>query len=785
MAERQFETEVFPDELDAIRHRRRNVGLPPPAPDLTIPSLQHNLFGLALSGGGIRSASLSLGVLQALSASGLLARVDYLSTVSGGGLIGSSVSSLLNSSTTSAERAAFPLGFDAGKVERPAIRYLRNHTRWLAPGGGLDEIRLPAVILRGMLNNFAVLLPLLMIAVLLTEQFFQVAYRWGIDKVQYVPIAGAAAFVVLALGQPVLYRVFAGRYLASWAARDRYERILAISLMLVVVLFVMIPMFLIVQQAIDLDWDEVKDWYTAHRRLFWSAATAVAILIAATGVYAFAAADRLIGKLSLVVVGLLGHAIVFGLYLLLTLIQVSSPVLEYPAGSRTSALEDLHGGHVTPVLATRLTAMGFHVAGGEEIRQLGSGSYTRWLIRSGDEDYIVTRWKDTLRVVNMLGWDGQTDEVFLAVGIIGLLFAVMFSNANVTAPHGFFRDRMSRAFLMTETDGAVQHCDDLKLSQLNGPGSAAPYHLVNVTLNLQGARNLDLAGRDADFFVLAARYSGSPTTGYCRTTELEKRDPHLNLGTAMAISGAGLSPNQGTGTVKSLVYLTALLNLRLDYWLANPRRVSSASAFRRLRLSASVGPLYLLKEAWGMLDGHGTFVNVSDGGHLENLGVYELLRRRCRWIIAVDASEDQPMSFPALMDVIRYARIDMGITIAIDVEELRLIASGASARSTRHFTVGVIDYGDNERGHLVYVKSSLSGDEPETIRQYRQMNPTFPQESSSNQSFTERQFEAYRALGEHIITNMLATDIGAEWPMQPHVERAALREEFVGAAAAD
>ena len=337
--------------------------------------------------------------------------------------------------------------------------------------------------------------------------------------------------------------------------------------------------------------------------MFWTTALAVAAVIAVAGVYAFKAPDRLIGKLSLIVVGLLGHAIVFGLYLLLTLIQVSSPVLTDGRGDGTSALADLQSGHVTPALAADLAAMGFSVSEGQAIQQAGSGTYTRWLIRSADKDFIVTRWKGTLRVVNMLSWDGSADTAFLIVGVIGLLFAVVFSNPNVTAAHGFFRDRMSRAFLFTDKDGAVDHCDGLKLSQLNGPGSAAPYHLLNATLNLQGARNLDLAGRDADFFVLASRYSGSPTTGYCRTTELEKRDPHLNLGTAMAISGAGLSPNQGTETVKSLVYLTALLNLRLDYWLANPRRVGSASAFRRLRLSAAVGPIYLLKEALGLLDG--------------------------------------------------------------------------------------------------------------------------------------------------------------------------------------
>ena len=191
-------------------------------------------------------------------------------------------------------------------------------------------------------------------------------------------------------------------------------------------------------------------------------------------------------------------------------------------------------------------------------------------------------------------------------------------------------------------------------------------------------------------------YSGSPTTGYCETTALEEHDPHLNLATAIAISGAGLSPNSGTSTVKPLVYLTTLLNLRLDYWLANPRSVNSSSAVRRARRFASVGPIYLLKEAFGLLDGTGPFVNVSDGGHLENLGVYELLRRRCRWVIAVDASEDPTMSCACLMDVIRYARIDLGIIVAIEVDQLRVRAGAASPVSAAHFAVGTIDYGNGE-----------------------------------------------------------------------------------------
>jgi hypothetical protein len=772
LAERQFRTEVFPQELEIIGRRRANAGLPVPPVEGTGPSTQLDLTGLALSGGGIRSAAFSLGALQALSAGGLLPHVDYLSTVSGGGLIGASVSALLNSKDTSSQPDRFPLGFEAGTVERPAVRHLRSHTRWLAPDEGLDDIRLPAVLLRGICDNFAIVLPLLMIAVLLTEQLFNLAYRIGLDTIQYAPALGVAVFIGLALAQPVLYRLLPNRYMNSWAARNDYERVLTISLVVIGALLVIGPLLLLVQQAIDMDFDEVRAWTAAHRATVSASAVGALAVISCAAVFAFTAADRLIGKISLVVVGLLGHAIVLGLYLLLTLIQVDSPVLSYPAGAAGSPLADLQSGRVTPALAAQLRAMSLSAAEGAIIETRGSGTYTRWKIDatspSGD-DLIVTRWKNTLRVINMLTWDGDTDWWFFAVGIIGLFYAAFFANPNITSAHDFFRDRMSRAFLMEDCGSErVMSCDNLLLSRLNADGSTAPYHLLNTTLNLQGSRDADLAGRKADFFVLSHAFCGSPTTGYCKTTDLEQRDRHLNLGTAMAISGAGMSPNAGTQTVKSLVYLMTLFNLRLDYWLPNPRFVATTSALRKLRLGAAVGPVYMLKEALGLLDGGGTFVNLSDGGQLENLGLYELLRRRCRSIVAVDASEDPSMTCPCLMDAIRYARIDLGITVTIDVD---LLAKQSNGLSSQHMAVGSIDYGGGEIGQLTYVKASMTGDESAEVRQYREMNRAFPQDPSSNQFFNESQFEAYRALGEHIGRELMANWQALDLELQGVIER--------------
>lgn len=792
----QFSTVVFPSELEVVWRRREAArrsstsepGWPEPRRTQPQSSTEHELMGLALSGGGIRSASFSLGVLQGLSSFGLLSRVDYVSTVSGGGLIGASLSCLLNRPGVSAEtvpidpvpsavaRATqlppgveqFPLGFECGTSERPAVRHLRSRTKWLAPGGGLEDIRLPAVVLRGILDNFSLLLPLLMLGVLVTEQLFAIAYRIGMDRLQYVPLIGAAIFAAIALSQPVLFRIFPARYLDSWSARNRYEQILTVALLLEAAILVIVPLFLVEQQAIDLGWRDMQAWYVTHRPLFWGVVVTIFATMAAAARFAFFSPNTLVGRLSLVLVGLIGHGIVFTLFVVLTLIQIESPVLSYGTGT-SAVVQDLDAPTVSARLSGAMRAMGHDVSEGTPIVHGGSASYPRWSMAARGEmgPVLVTRWRSSIRVVNTLSWDGQAELPFLGIGIAGLLYAIFFANANITSAHGFFRDRMSHAFLIAVKDQRIEYEDDLKLSQLNGADTSAPYHLLNVTLNLQGARDVDLSGRDADFFVLARNYSGSPTTGYCQTAELEARDPHLNLGTAIAISGAGLAPNAGTTTVKALVYLATLLNLRLDYWLANPRYVTSTSMLRRARYFVSVGPLYLLKEALGRLDARGPFVNLSDGGHLENLGVYELLRRRCRWIVAVDASEDPTMTCSCLMDVVRFARIDLGIVITIDTDRIR--PRGTPPVSAEHFAIGVIDYGDGEYGTLVYLKTSMTGDEPDTIRQYRETSPSFPQESSDDQFFTETQFEAYRSLGEHVITSVVAHTTGhesrVEWPV--------------------
>jgi hypothetical protein len=344
------------------------------------------------------------------------------------------------------------------------------------------------------------------------------------------------------------------------------------------------------------------------------------------------------------------------------------------------------------------------------------------------------------------------DIVFIVLFVLLLIINRLLLDINITSMHGFYRDRLSKAFLFkVDSEGEIQPDDKLHVSELNSDGTVAPYHLINVTMNLQGCNAPDLRGRESSFFIFSRRYTGSDRTGYVQTPEMEQYDRHLTLGSAMAISGAAAAPNMGITTNRPLVFIMTLLNIRLGYWLPNPIAAKKSMWFKRLRLS-SAKPSLIWKEALAKVDATGTHVNISDGGHLENLGIYPLLKRRCKFIVAVDGEADPHMTFNGLVTLMRFARIDMGVEITIDLEDLRIQADNYSLN---HWALGEIRYGDGEIGQLLYVKLSVTGDEPEYIRSYRSHHPDYPHESTADQFFSEDQFEAYRALGEHACEGML------------------------------
>jgi hypothetical protein len=142
---------------------------------------------------------------------------------------------------------------------------------------------------------------------------------------------------------------------------------------------------------------------------------------------------------------------------------------------------------------------------------------------------------------------------------------------------------------------------------------------------------------------------------------------------------------------------------------------------------------------------------VSDGGHFENLGLYEMVLRRCHSILVVDAGCDPTGFFEDLGNAVRKIQIDLGIEIQMDLELLKREAGSSKTRG--HHGMGKIRYDHvdptAQAGTMIYVKPTLTGDEPIDVLEYAAQHPVFPHEPTSDQFFDESQFQSYRRLGEH------------------------------------
>jgi hypothetical protein len=233
-----------------------------------------------------------------------------------------------------------------------------------------------------------------------------------------------------------------------------------------------------------------------------------------------------------------------------------------------------------------------------------------------------------------------------------------------------------------------------------------------------------------------------------------------------------------------------LLNVRLGYWLANPAKLDALRHWWN-RWWSNVGTWYFANETLGRLDEQKLNVYLTDGGHVENLGIYELLRRRCKVILAIDAEADPSMTFESFVKLQVMARIDLGIRIDLPWQEIQKktleigneTASGANGPAKSkgpHAAVGIIEYGEDETGILLYVKSSLTGDENDYIMDYKRRNSTFPHETTLDQFFSEEQFEVYRALGFHSVQHFLS---GTDGFAQPSASRAGWSDELLAALA--
>ena len=767
-----FERDIFPAELEEIQRRRANAKDPRPVKPDAKPSTTLDLTGLAFSGGGIRSAAFSLGVTQHLIATGRFSQFDYLSTVSGGGYIGSCLSALM-SSGQDGERL---LVDRTGPMEPTALNYVRNGSNYLLPEGLLSQLRLPALMIAGAFHALLLLLPLVVLAVFLTELFFEVTGHILIDTRHWLAAIGVLPLLLALLRRPL----WAGR--GSWASRDRSDRRLGGWLLLAVASLLAVPALKWLSDAVNYDatwvFASLAEWLQSQRDLgvrswlLWTAAGGAVALVAG-GI-------RLRTKLILPLVGALGPLFLLAIYLLACIYAINSPLAKDSDDLLYKAIQTQDKAVISQcvdeLLQTKQIRLNDYEIQWNRIPTNAPAS-PRDVVLVLHRKVILPWWKmllptdasPELHIRFDQGWWTRysefpnmlvIDELSLLRGhaawwlyLGGLLLALYnysMVNVNRISLHPFYRDRLSRTFLITSRGPreapSLAVADELKLSELGGAGSAAPYHLINTALNLQGHDDPQLRERKTVPFFLAKRHCGSDYTGYLETTRIEAIDPTFNLGTAMAISAAAASPNMGAITVRPLTFLLALLNIRLNYWLPNPAWAWKESWIHRTRFTR-LGLGYLLAEALGQTNQRRPFVNCSDGGHIENLAVYELLRRRCRTIVCVDGEADPEFAFFGFITLQRYAEIDLGARLRIDLDPIRPDANGVSRA---HHAIGTIQYDNGEEGTLVYLKLSCTGDEPEYLRYYRRQNPEFPHESTGNQFFGETKLEAYRALGEHV-----------------------------------
>ncbi len=407
--------------------------------------------------------------------------------------------------------------------------------------------------------------------------------------------------------------------------------------------------------------------------------------------------------------------------------------------------------------------------------------------------------------VNTAKTHHQPSENALALGVLVLmvimiLAGVLFStrvNTNTFSLHAMWRSRTVRAFLGTTRASSARNPnpftgfdsqDDLPMRDLwparvnaaeageNGNRSeeVPPMHVLNVTLNLNAGRNLAWQQRKGESMTLTPLHAGSAFTGYRRmephpkpTTRLQPAKPGyggasgVSLGTAMAISGAAASPNDGSGTTALGAFLMTFFNARLGWWLGNPG-APGANTWKLANPKSRLTPI--LSEMFGLTSDRSEYVYLSDGGHFENLALYEMVFRRCRFIVLSDAGADPDYTFEDLGNAVRKIRIDFGIPIEFD--QPVNIRSGDGTKgaywATAKIRYSAIDMPpgctpDDYDGVLVYLKPAVYGTiEPRDVINYANLSPTFPQESSADQFFSESQFESYRALGSWIVDQLVA-----------------------------
>lgn len=835
---------------------------------------------LCLSGGGIRSATFALGVLQGLAHLGVLGKLDYLSTVSGGGYTGGWFTTWLLREGPSGRENVFkaidpgralqhtPSGVqpdDASPVER-----VRRTCRYLAPTGGVvsaDVWTLVTTMARNLVLNWLVIVPILAAALLIPR-----IYYGGLQSVE-AGFVKTGEFCGLAVGTSgwwgfmiaqvtfAIAIVYVVLNLVGLGGKWSQQRFLTWFLLPCVTGAIGISFFWAAYPCpTDLSTSLILSaifpalgWVVvgliaagvARRSATRNDGSAVRVRVGVRTVLAAIAAGPVIGlgawwlggfeygfgpgEHARELYAIFGVPLVLGLALIQMTVfiglasnEMDDAVLEWysrcGAWVGIAAALWIAAGVLVFYMAD-LVELGVHAAGRAlSIDNRAASAVFATLVpllsslaglaaRSGGESgkpsavraaaqklalpaiiFIFLSsiaWLD-LRAVRLIEYhkyeaadgavtlctpeDWRRPQCHTAGGGIGESLALCaalvafgltmswFVPVNRFSLHGMYRQRLVRTFLGASRRDrhpnrftGFDSQDDVCVHDLK---DVRPLHVICTTLNATSSTDVGRHERQSESFTFTPLHVGNRSLRYRPAHEYGSdgggQGTGLSLGMALAVSGAAASSAMGMFSSKSRAFLLTLANARLGLWFGNPR---SATTWQRSEPNLGVEPI--MRELLGLTKDDNPYVYLSDGGHYENLALWEMVARRCRFIIVSDAGCDASYSFDDLANAVRRIRLDLGVPIQfapIDITRARQgLGNPHAAIGTIRYSI--VDPGATD-GTILYIKATLSGDEPVDVRNFSVSDPTFPHDTTANQFFDEARFESYRTLGFHSVLSL-------------------------------
>jgi hypothetical protein len=729
---------------------------------------RETLVGLALSGGGIRSATFNLGLLQGLHRLDLLRHVDYLATVSGGGYIGGFWSKWLQQRSAAglADTETFPDEFkkstgnpsnETRVFESPEVRHVREFSNFLSPRAGLFDteswgaaVVFLAALIPALLAALSVL-GLSLIAWFMLTFYLACLEPWG--GAVFVGLFTACVLFGLEwwwrkqpTGDPadssrVRMIVTSAAAALAVGCLHRYEREILEWVKLSWKIGVYEPwpnqwMWSPIPAGYDGWWTllglTLHDSWVVSPRLYepslvWGAVALALLLLRFRGVFARPSMARRVAlptadrtTMRLLALAVLWAVVATFWHLGLNLKGFSGSLL---AGAGT-------GGGLFALLRNWIGGLA---------QQPKAGIWDRVKPYLPMVLAYITVGLAWAGVSSALSSWGERDWYlwYQAAGAMALVtVTVLLVDPAEFGLHAMYRDRIARAYLGAARAGVkasdnrttdLRRDDDIALDAL----PVRPLHLVCCAAN-------DLSGDPIATLSRGARSAVLSRHGVTLGDDWEIR-PGVTLASVLTASAAAFNSNMGAVSVQvgpAVAFLMSALNLRLGLWVGNPRRRPTWP--RRLP-----GWLYY-KEMFSLTSAESAQIHLSDGGHFDNLALYELVRRHCRYIIVSDCTADPGVALDDFGRTARRIREDFGVEIEVNLDALK---PGPDHLARQYAVVGTIDYGWFDKGVVVYVKPSLVGSEPPDILQYKARNGTFPHESTGDQFYDEAQWESYRRLG--------------------------------------